>query len=156
MFKDLFSFKYQRSINQLFNKMPCEHLFKENARDLKTLARSHEKLHRLNKAYLQGIFGSNVCRHEIQKESTTFQEIMAHIGIGKVITSMAKHKELAREEGSDNPHDHDQEPDPHNHHEERETRNSQRNNFAVRANANEMIQSFMRRFPNITLSSLQG
>ena len=136
--------------------MPCEHLFKENARDLKTLARSHEKLHRLNKAYLQGIFGSNVCRHEIQKESTTFQEIMAHIGIGKVITSMAKHKELAREEGSDNPHDHDQEPDPHNHHEERETRNSQRNNFAVRANANEMIQSFMRRFPNITLSSLQG
>ena len=156
MFKDLFSFKYQRSINQLFNKMPCEHLFKENARDLKTLARSHEKLHRLNKAYLQGIFGSNVCRHEIQKESTTFQEIMAHIGIGKVITSMAKHKELAREEGSDNPHDHDQEPDPHNHHEERETRNSQRNNFAVRANANEMIQSFMRRFPNITLSPLQG
>ena len=156
MFKDLFSFKYQRSINQLFNKMPCEHLFKENARDLKTLDRSHEKLHRLNKAYLQGIFGSNVCRHEIQKESTTFQEIMAHIGIGKVITSMAKHKELGREEGSDNPHDHDQEHDPHNHHEERETRNSQRNNFAVRANANEMIQSFMRRFPNITLSSLQG
>ena len=156
MFKDLFSFKYQRSINQLFNKMPCEHLFKENARDLKTLARSHEKLHRLNKAYLQGIFGSNVCRHEIQKESTTFQEIMAHIGIGKVITSMAKHKELGREEGSDNPHDHDQEHDPHNHHEERETINSQRNNFAVRANANEMIQSFMRRFPNITLSPLQG
>ena len=154
--KDLFSFKYQRSINQLFNKMPCEHLFKENARDLKTLARSHEKLHRLNKAYLQGIFGSNVCRHEIQKESTTFQEIMAHIGIGKVITSMAKHKELGREEGSDNPHDHDQEHDPHNHHEERELRNSQINNFAVRANANEMIESFMRRFPNITLSSLQG
>ena len=117
--------KYKKSCELLICKVPYKNYLKEMAHDLKSECDGDSKavsaLHEASQAYLAGLFGNgHVCNSVAKRESTSFLLYLAWIGLKKLITVMARDKELAKRIRGQDFDSHQHQHHHHNHEHEHE------------------------------------